>query len=419
VSCARDVGNLGDKRPNRALAKRTSHGDAVAPVEHVAGAAAPVELDGVHPKIMIMGRAAARRNGGRAASSPGGGTGTLRVGWRVACTRERVEREPLVGGFCRTVLIVADHADAAAAAVIGRIADELSAGGHDLIRATTARDGVAQVQANLAIGCLLLDWDLGRTSAGRPGALALIAEVRRRSADLPIFLLASRTVTEDLPLEVSREIQEYVWLFEDTPAFIAGRVSFAVRRYEQGLLPPFFRALVAFSDEHEYSWHTPGHAGGAGFLKTPVGRVFHDFFGEQVFRSDLSVSVGELGSLLDHSGPAGAAEANAARIFGADMTYFVLNGTSAAVMVVPYPPGIPLLMPGEQAGPHDGPVLGYLRALQELDRKFPGFSHDIHGVEPQADGTYRVMCVKNAAVGQALTLAGRWIRSGEEPEPHG
>ena len=41
--------NFGDKRPNRALAKRTSHGDAVVPVEHVVGAAASVELDGVHP----------------------------------------------------------------------------------------------------------------------------------------------------------------------------------------------------------------------------------------------------------------------------------------------------------------------------------------------------------------------------------
>jgi arginine decarboxylase len=111
-------------------------------------------------------------------------------------------------------------------------------------------------------------------------------------------------------------------------------VSFAVRRYERGLLPPFFAALAEFSDEHEYSWHTPGHSGGAAFLKSPVGRVFHDFFGEQAFRSDLSVSVPELGSLLDHSGPAGAAEANAARIFGADMTFFVLNGTSTANQIV-------------------------------------------------------------------------------------
>jgi lysine decarboxylase/arginine decarboxylase len=55
-------------------------------------------------------------------------------------------------------------------------------------------------------------------------------------------------------------------------------------------------------------------------------------------------------------------------------------------------------MPGEHAGAGDGPILAYLRALQDLDRKFPGFSHDIHGVEPEADGTYRVMCLKDAAL---------------------
>ena len=71
-----------------------------------------------------------------------------------------------------------------------------------------------------------------------------------------------------------------------------------------------------------------------------------------------------------------------------------MDGRVTAVMVVPYPPGIPLLMPGEHAGEPGGPVLGYLRALQHLDRTFPGFGHDIHGVEPAADGTYRVVCIK-------------------------
>src|SRR6516162_6507534 len=237
-------------------------------------------------------------------------------------------------GFCQLVLVVSDDADQAAAAAIGRVADGLRAEGLSLLYAATARDGAAQVRANTAIGCVLLDWDIGGADDHRRHALDVIREVRRLSADLPIFLLTSRMATGNLPLKVRREIQEYVWLFEDTPEFIAGRVSFAVRRYERSLLPPFFRALAEFSDEHEYSWHTPGHSGGAAFLKTPIGRVFHDFFGEQVFRSDLSVSVPELGSLLDHSGPAGAAEANAARVFGADMSFFVLNGTSTANQIV-------------------------------------------------------------------------------------
>jgi lysine decarboxylase/arginine decarboxylase len=65
---------------------------------------------------------------------------------------------------------------------------------------------------------------------------------------------------------------------------------------------------------------------------------------------------------------------------------------TVAVGVVPYPPGIPLLMPGEQTGDDNGPWLGYLQALQDFDRRFPGFEHDTHGVE-SIDGEYVVLCV--------------------------
>jgi hypothetical protein len=41
--------------------------------------------------------------------------------------------------------------------------------------------------------------------------------------------------------------------------------------------------------------------GGVAFMKSPVGRAFYSFFGENVFRADLSCSVPELGSLLEHS----------------------------------------------------------------------------------------------------------------------
>ena len=64
-----------------------------------------------------------------------------------------------------------------------------------------------------------------------------------------------------------------------------------------------------------------------------------------------------------------------------------------ATSVVPYPPGIPMLMPGESTGAADGPYLGYLRALWAWDRRFPGFGHDTHGVENR-EGTYYVQCLK-------------------------
>jgi arginine decarboxylase len=129
-------------------------------------------------------------------------------------------------------------------------------------------------------------------------------------------------------------VREYVILFEDTPAMIAGRIDFAWRCYTDSLLPPFFEGLLNFAHSHEYSWHTPGHSGGAAFRASPIGNAFFDFYGEELFRTDLSVSVGELGSLLDHSGVVGDAERNAARVFGADQTYFVLNGTSTSNQIV-------------------------------------------------------------------------------------
>jgi len=64
-----------------------------------------------------------------------------------------------------------------------------------------------------------------------------------------------------------------------------------------------------------------------------------------------------------------------------------------ATGVVPYPPGIPMIMPGENAGPKNGAYLGYLRALQTWDRRFPGFGHETHGVENK-DGTYYIYCLK-------------------------
>jgi arginine/lysine/ornithine decarboxylase len=67
-----------------------------------------------------------------------------------------------------------------------------------------------------------------------------------------------------------------------------------------------------------------------------------------------------------------------------------------ATSVVPYPPGIPMLMPGESTGDIDGPYLSYLRALRAWDWRFPGFGHDTHGVENRHGGYY-VQCLTAVA----------------------
>jgi arginine decarboxylase len=88
-------------------------------------------------------------------------------------------------------------------------------------------------------------------------------------------------------------------------------------------------AIARYRDR-EYSWAAPGHQGGVAFLKSPVGRVFFDFYGENTFRTDMGIERGALGSLLGHSGPVGESERNAARVFGAHRSYTVTNGTSGS-----------------------------------------------------------------------------------------
>jgi arginine decarboxylase len=185
--------------------------------------------------------------------------------------------------------------------------------------------------------CVFINWNLGGDTPERHTATAgIIQEIRKRNDDIPIFLIGDpgKESATTLTIDMIREVNEYVWVMEDSPEFIAGRIRAASKRYRDLLLPPFFGSLVKFSKDFEYSWHTPGQAGGTAFRKSAPGREFYDFFGEQVFRSDLSISVGELGSLLDHSGEIGEAEKYAAKVFGADRTYFVTNGTSTANKVV-------------------------------------------------------------------------------------
>jgi len=237
------------------------------------------------------------------------------------------------------VVIIDDavNADTPHGRTIKRIVNGLSDFAIQVVLIASLEDAKS-AYANLPeVDCILISSTLGGTSSEKNAdAKHLIHEIRQRNEDIPIFLMTEpmEDTSSILTVDTIREVNEYIYIMDDTPEFIAGRIIAAAHRYEDSLYPPFFGALVRFSKDFEYSWHTPGHAGGTAFRKSPAGRLFHNFFGEQLFRSDLSISVGELGSLLDHSGPLGEAERYAAKVFGADMTYFVTNGTSTANKIV-------------------------------------------------------------------------------------
>ena len=235
------------------------------------------------------------------------------------------------------VLIVDDdltHESAQGRASRALVAD-MEARHLEVLQATSADDGMSIATSDAAIHAVLMDWSLGDDDVHTHAkARALLEFIRSRNERIPVFLMAERKEGTGLPVEVMQLADEFIWMLEDTASFVSGRVEAAARRYIEQLLPPMAAALGRFGRVHEYSWHTPGHTGGTAFLKSAVGRIFYDYFGENLFRSDLSISVGELGSLLDHTGPIGESEKYASRVFGAHRTYCVTNGTSTSNRVI-------------------------------------------------------------------------------------
>jgi ornithine decarboxylase len=208
-----------------------------------------------------------------------------------------------------------------------QIVAEIEHSGFEVVKARKLEDAEIAVQTDAAIGCMVVDWGKkgleGRTAA-------LINLMRRRGLDFPIVLLIRRKRFEDLPVEVLDFIDGYVFLSEETPSFIAKSLISRLKQYAETLKTPFFGALVDYAEEGNQLWTCPGHNGGVFYSRSPIGRVFMEHLGEAVFRDDLDNSVLDLGDLLTHEGPALQAQKEAAQIFGAEKTYFVLNGTSTS-----------------------------------------------------------------------------------------
>ncbi|RPH30876.1 ornithine decarboxylase [Buttiauxella warmboldiae] len=155
----------------------------------------------------------------------------------------------------------------------------------------------------------------------RSGILALL---KRTGFAIPVFLAADEWPGEQEGMTglITGKAQDYLEL------------ETAAVDYEEGLLPPFFDTLTKYVAMENSTFACPGHQHGEFFKKHPAGRQFYDFFGENLFRADMCNADVKLGDLLIHEGSAKHAQKFAAKVFNADKTYFVLNGTSAANKVV-------------------------------------------------------------------------------------
>ena len=132
-----------------------------------------------------------------------------------------------------------------------------------------------------------------------------VQEIRFKNADIPIYLYGETRTSRHIPNAILKELHGFIHMFEDTPEFVARHIIREAKSYLDSLAPPFFRALVHYAQDGSYSWHCPGHSGGVAFLKSPVGQMFHQFFGENMLRADVCNAVEELGQLLDHNGAIG------------------------------------------------------------------------------------------------------------------
>jgi arginine decarboxylase len=236
----------------------------------------------------------------------------------------------------RRVLVVDGElllpATAGGRAIVEIVAD-LRSRGLEVVQSTSAEDGIAVVTSDAAIHCVFLDWNIDAADGHWPAG-DLLRDLRRHNDRVPVFLMADHVTRRSLTIEVMQWADEFVWKLEDSAPFIGGRAVAAIQRYAEEVMAPFLRAMLAYDRDKEYSWAAPGHQGGIAFTKSTVGRVFFDFYGENLFRTDTGIERTALGSLLDHSGPIGESERNTARVFGAHRSYSVLNGTSGSNRVV-------------------------------------------------------------------------------------
>ena len=210
------------------------------------------------------------------------------------------------------------------------LVEKLQGRGFDVILARSASDGASAIRSDPLISAVIVDADLDESG----GAEAVLHAFRARNDRAPTFLFGERSHIPAIPLSTLKLANEFVWLTEDTSTFIAGRVEAAIQRYRENLLPPMFSSMLKQARVYEYAFGTPGHLGGTAFLKTPVSKIFFDYFGENMLRSDLSIGMAAVGSLLDHSGPIGESEKYAARVFGSHRSYTVTNGTSSSNRII-------------------------------------------------------------------------------------
>ncbi|WP_312985920.1 lysine decarboxylase LdcC [Atlantibacter sp.] len=198
--------------------------------------------------------------------------------------------------------------------------------GFQLIWPKNSLDLLKLIEHNPRICGVIFDWD--------EHGIELCGDINQLNEYLPLYAFINTHSTMDVS---AHEMRMAIWFFEyglGAAEDIGQRIRQYTDEYIDNITPPLTRALFKYVHEGKYTFCTPGHMAGTAYQKSPVGCLFYDFFGGNTLKSDVSISVTELGSLLDHTGPHLEAEEYIARTFGAEQSYMVTNGTSTSNKIV-------------------------------------------------------------------------------------
>ncbi|MFA8299069.1 MAG: aminotransferase class I/II-fold pyridoxal phosphate-dependent enzyme [Hyphomicrobiales bacterium] len=128
------------------------------------------------------------------------------------------------------------------------------------------------------------------------------------------------------------KLNGYFYKYEKDYDDISHKVKAEVKNSK--LRAPFYDSLVEYAQKSKDSWHTPGHSSGYSVKNSPWVKDFFDFFGPNIFSSDISVSVPQLDSLMHPEGVIKEAQELAARTYRSRYTFFSTNGTSTSNKVL-------------------------------------------------------------------------------------
>ena len=133
-------------------------------------------------------------------------------------------------------------------------------------------------------------------SGGASNLRTFIEEIRFKNAEIPIYLYGETRTSRHIPNDILRELHGFIHMFEDTPEFVARHI---IREAQEPISTRCRRRSSARWCTTRRTARTrgtaPGHSGGVAFLKSPVGQMFHQFFGENMLRADVCNAVDELG----------------------------------------------------------------------------------------------------------------------------